>query len=208
MSQIVRQCAGLARSSSDGYAHFVMYRTILTLVFAAILLTSAAAQGRSSDDIKRQIRDLKAEKQFTVTYDQGSDATKLIAVADNLPQRESERAGTQAINFAAAFTFAGKSLVSAPDKIDLTFWVLTKRPQFANDAHWVVTAGGETIDLGNARYVAKPAIDMEYLNFVVSRDDLKMIAVAGAKFRLGKNDFTFTAAQTKLLADLVKLSTP
>lgn len=171
-------------------------------------MSSAVAQGRSSDAIRRQIRDLKAEKVFTLTYDQQSDATKLMAVAGNFDQKDSARAGTQAINFATAFTFSGKTLTLAPEKINLTFWVLTKKPQFAGAHRWIVVVGAETVDLADARYVAKPSDNMEYLNFVIARDDLKKIAVAGAKFKLGNAGFSFTAEQTKLLADLIILSTP
>ncbi len=180
----------------------------MPLIFALALASMSTAQGRSSEDIRRQIRELKADKMFTLTYDQGSDATKLLAVAENLPQKEAEKAGTQAINFATAFTFSGKILKTAPAAINLSFWVMAKKPQFAAAHRWIVTAGAVTVDLGEARYTAKPADNMEYLNFVVTRDDLKKISAAGAKFKLGNADFTFTPAQTKLLADLVTISTP
>ncbi|MEP6946887.1 MAG: hypothetical protein ABJA02_13280 [Acidobacteriota bacterium] len=183
-----------------------MSRTILPLIFALILTSAAAAQMRSADDMRRQMRDLKADRVFTLTYDKASNASKLMAVAENLPQKEAENAGAQAINFAMAFSFAGKDLTASPEKIDLTFWVLAKRPQFADAHQWIVMAGNATVDLGDARYAAKPAEKMEYLNFVVARDDLKKIAVAGAKFRLGKADFTFTPAQIKLISDMVSLS--
>jgi hypothetical protein len=185
-----------------------MIRTILPLIIALFVVPSIAAQGRSFDEIKRQIRGIGSEKIFTLTYDQQTDTTKLMAVAANFDQKEAAKAGTQAINFAAAFTFAGKKLTASPETIPLTFWVLTKKPQFAASNRWIVTAGTETIDLGDARYAAKSSENMEYLNFVVPFDDLKKIAVKGAKFKLGSADFTFTAEQTKLLSDLIKLSTP
>jgi hypothetical protein len=50
---------------------------------------------------------------------------------------------------------------------------------------------------------------MEYLNFQVSRENLKKLAgLANAKFKLGTAEFQFSAAQMKLLADLLKLSDP
>jgi hypothetical protein len=185
-----------------------MNRTFCVTVFAFLFALSAFGQGKTSDAIKKQIRDLKAERVFTLTYDQGSDSTKLMAVAENFAQNEAAQAGTQAINFATAFAFAGKSLAAAPETFNLTFWVLTKKPQFAFAHHWTVTVGKETVDLGDARYVAKGSEDMEYLNFVVSRENLVKIAAAGTRLKLGNADMTFTASQTALLANLVTLSTP
>ena len=65
-----------------------MNRTILVSIIALFFVSSAVAQGRSSEAIKRQIHDLKAEKIFTLTYDQASDVSKLIAVAGNFDQKQ------------------------------------------------------------------------------------------------------------------------
>lgn len=183
-----------------------MTRTILPLIFALIFASFAGGQARSADDIRRRMRDLKADRVYTLTYDEASNSSKLMAVAENMPQKEAERAGAQAINFASAFTFTGKELNATPEKFNLTFWVLSKKLQFAAAHSWTVTAGNAAVEMGDARYVAKPADNMEYLNFVVTLDDLKKIAVAGAKFKLGNSDFTFTPAQIKLLSDMVSLS--
>lgn len=184
-----------------------MIRTLLLLFIAFFIASPAAAQSRSFDDLKREIRDLRAER-FTLTFDQDSNQTKLMAVAQNFDQKEASKAGLQAMNFAAAFNFAGRSLTAAPDTLNFAFWVLTKRPRFGADHSWIATVGDKTVDLGEARYVSKPAENIEYLNFVVTRDELKKISVSGVKFNVGGYEFTVTPAQTKTLSDLYTMSTP
>jgi hypothetical protein len=183
-----------------------MTRTISAFVFALIFVSMAAAQTRSGEDIRRRMRDLKAERAFTLTYDDASSSSKLMAIAENFSQKEAERAGVQAINFAMAVTFAGRDPTTQSDTINLTFWVLTKKQRFAEAHRWVVATANGPVDLGDARYVAKPSDNMEYLNFIVSRGDLKKIAVAGALFKLGNADMTFTVAQIKLLSDMLSLT--
>lgn len=184
-----------------------MIRTLLLLLIALFVASTAAAQSRSFDELKKEIRDLRADR-FTLTYDQDSNESKIMAVAQNFDQKEASKAGVQAMNFAAAFNFAGRSLAAAPETLNFAFWVLTKSPRFASDHHWAVTAGGKTVELGDARYVSKPSEKIEYLNFVLTRDDLKKISVPGARFTVGGYEFTLTPAQTKTLSDLYTMSTP
>lgn len=186
----------------------VVKRTIFYTFLAVFFVPSAAAQGKSADALKNQIRDLKADKVFTLIYDQDSDSSKLMAISENFGQREADCAGAQAINFAAAFTFLTKALTREPETINLTFWVLAKKPQFAVDHRWTITGIGETLDLGEARYAAKASENMEYLNFVISPENLKRLSTPGTTFRLGKCDFAFTSRQTTLLADMLIFSKP
>ncbi len=184
-----------------------MIRTLLLLFIALFIVSSAAAQGRSFDDLKRKMHDIRAEH-FAITFDQDSNESKIMAVAENFDQKEASKAGVQAMNFASAFNFAGRSLTAAPSTLIFAFWVLTKRPRFAADHHWAVTSGDKTFELGDARYVSKPNENIEYLNFVLTREDLKKISAPGAKFTIGGYQFTVTPAQTKMLSDLYTLSTP
>ncbi len=153
------------------------------------------------------MHDLRAGN-FSISYDQDSNESKIMAVAQNFDQKEASKAGVQAINFAAAFNFTGRSLAAAPENLNFAFWVLTKSPRFAADHHWAVTVGGKTFEIGDARYVSKPSERIEYLNFILTRDDLKKIAQPGAKFTVGGYEFTVTPAQTKTLSDLYTMSTP
>lgn len=179
----------------------------MLLFIALFIVSSAAAQGHSFDELKKEIRDLRADH-FSLSYDQDSNESKMMAVAENFDQKESSKAGVQAMNFASAFNFAGRSLTAAPSTLNFAFWVLTKRPRFAADHHWAVTSGDKTFELGDARYVSKPNENIEYLNFVLTREDLKKISAPGAKFTVGGYQFTVTPAQTKMLSDLYTLSTP
>jgi hypothetical protein len=184
-----------------------MIRTLLLVIIALLIVSSAAAQGRSEDDLKQEMRDLRVD-QFSIAYNQEANESKIMAVAKNFDQKEASKAGAQAVNFAASFNFAGRSLAAAPETFNFAFWVLTKKPRFAEEHHWTATADGKSFDLGDARYVSKPDENIEYLNFVLTREDLKKISSPGAKFTVGGYQFTVTPAQTKMLSDLYALSTP
>ena len=200
--------AVLVSFAAGGYPQSVVKRTIWLLFLASGLAAAAAAQGKPIDVLKKEIRDLKADKEFTLTYDQDSDSSKLMAISENFAQRAVECEGARAINFAAAFTFSGRIMAKEPETINLTFWVLAKKPQFVNAHHWTLTGPGDALDLGDARYAARASENMEYLNFIISREKLTRIAVAGTTFRLGQCSFGFTPSQTKLLANLLIFSKP
>lgn len=180
-----------------------------TIVFILILLASIAvsAQTKSNDAIAKQIKALKADKVFTLTYDKGSGMSKVMGSSESFTDAEAKKAGIQAMSFGTAFFYQGQALAAAADPIALTFWVMTKKPQFAGNHKWTAVVGAETLDLGDAQYAAKG--NMEYLNFQVSRGNLKKLAgQANVKFKLGTAEFEFSAAQQKLLTDLLKLSDP
>jgi hypothetical protein len=182
-----------------------------TIVFILILLASIAvsAQTKSNDAMAQQIKALKADKSFMLTYDKGSGMSKVMGSSESFSGAEAKKAGIQAMSFGTAFFYRGQALAAAADPIALTFWVMTKKPQFAGNHKWTAVAGSETLDLGDAQYAAKPANNMEYLNFQVSRENLKKLAgQANVKFKLGTAEFEFSAPQMKLLADLLKLSDP
>jgi len=183
-----------------------MKNLISVAAIIAFSLSIASAQ-KSNDAITKQIRSLKAEKFITLTYDAGSNASKIFVRADNFSDSDAKKAGIQAMNFGMAHIYVGQSLAAPPDSFDLAFWVLTKKPRFATANAWTITLGGETLDLGDARYGAKPREDMEYLNFHVSREDLAKIgAGSNVKFHLGSAEFTFTSAQLTLFKDLLAIT--
>ena len=83
------------------------------------------------------------------------------------------------------------------------FWALSGKARFGDDHTFAAELGGETVDFGTARYVFRARDGMEYLNFNLTRDQLRRLAAQPrARFRLGKSEFTFTPSQTKLLSDL------
>ena len=198
----------LVSFAAGGYPQFVVKRTIWLLFLAFALAASAAGQGKSFDVLKKEIRDLKAEREFTLTYDQDSDSAKLMAVSENFGQRSAGCEGAKAINFAAAFTFSGTTMTREPETINLTFWVLAKKPLFANTHHWTATGPNGSLDLGDARYAARASENIEYLNFIVSRENLTRISAPGITFRIGQCSLEVTSSQTKLLADMLIFSKP
>lgn len=168
---------------------------------------SQAISQKSADELSKQIKSLKAEKSIELSFDAGSNTSKVMARSENFDSKEASKAGLQAMNFGMAFFFAGSTLSQTPDSINLTFWVLTKKPQFAGSNKFIVKIGSEELDLGDARYTARPAEEMEYLNFKIKRDDLVRIAAGtNVKFKLGAADLTFTPAQLTLFRNILAVS--
>jgi hypothetical protein len=176
-------------------------KSFLSLILVLAATFSVSAQ-KTNDAIQKQIKSLKADKQITLSYDKASNASKIMAVAGNFADTEAKKAGIQAMNFGMAFFYPGQSLAASPESINLTFWVLTKNPAFASGHAWTTS----TLNLGDARYAAKPSENMEYLNFQISRNDLQKVAASDGRFKLGSHDFTFTSAQSQLLKDLLTIS--
>lgn len=179
----------------------------LAALFAVFLFASLSfSQERSNDEINRRIRSSGVEH-LNVSFDASSNMSKLMAVAENFSTRDADSAGVQAINFALGFFYAGTALKTSPESIHFSFWVLTKKPRFAENHHLTVEADGRTLDLGEARYAAKPAQNLEYLNFDISRTDLAAIGSAGkVTFRLGTRTFAASPSQLKLIATTTRLA--
>lgn len=181
------------------------------LVFIGALLTfvvsSALAQQKTNDEIEREIKRLDVQK-LDVTYDANSKTSKIMAVSENFSNSDVEAAGVLAMNFAMGFFYPGQAIQNSPQSIHLTFWVLTKKPRFADNHHFTAELDGRSIDLGDARYAAKPNQNMEYLNFDIALSDLTAIGASrSVKFRLGRFSFTPTATQLRTIAAMVKVST-
>jgi hypothetical protein len=176
-----------------------------------VFLTVGAAFGqtKSNEAIAKQIKDLKAEKNITLSYDEASKTSKIMVVGDDFGSEQDKRAGVEALNFGMAFFYPGKALTTAPGEINFTFWVLTKKPKFAASHAWTATIGSETLDLGDARYVSKPKENMEYLNFKISRANLEKIAQGkDVKLKLGDSELKFTPEHLRTFANLLKISDP
>ena len=174
---------------------------LLFLLFASVF--QALAQ-KTNDAVAKQIKTLNA-KGISLIAD--TNTSKIMASADSVDQKESSRAGIQAMNFGMAVFYPGTSFAAAPDPINLTFWVMTKKPRFASDNKWTVSLAKGPLDLGAPVYAAKPATNMEYLNFKISRANLAAIAAEKAvKFKLGSAEFTFTPSQLALLRNFLAVT--
>jgi len=183
-------------------------RLMKYLLVLTILAVSAAAsaQEKTNDEITRQIRSLGVDH-ITLDFDQASNTTKIMAVSENFSDSDANAAGIQAMNFAMAFFYSGTSLKQPPDTIHFAFWVLTKKPRFADSHHLTADIDGRILDLGDGRYAAKPNQNLEYLNFDIKRTDLAAIGSANkVTARLGKNSFSVTNAQLKLIKAVAQIS--
>jgi hypothetical protein len=177
------------------------------LAIAVLLLSAASfAQEKTNDELSRQIRSFGVDH-MNVTFDASSNMSKLMAVAENFSNRDADSAGVQAINFAMGFFYPGQSLKISPESIHFSFWVLTKKPRFAENHRLTVEADGRTLDLGDARYAAKPAQNLEYLNFDISRTDLAAIGSASSvTFHLGGHTFSAAPSQTRLILATARIA--
>jgi hypothetical protein len=174
---------------------------LLFLLFASVF--PALAQ-KTNDAVSKQIKTLNA-KGISLIAD--TNTSKIMASADSVDQKESTRAGIQAMNFGMAVFYPGTSIAATPDPINLTFWVMTKKPRFAADNKWTVALAKGPLDIGAPVYAAKPASSMEYLNFKISRANLADIATGNAvKFTLGSAEFTFTSSQLQLMRNFLAVT--
>lgn len=165
---------------------------------------AAFSQGKSGKTIQKQLKDLKADKIFSLSYDKASDMSKILGFSEIFD--ESKRYKLEYFRFGLAFFFAGQTLSTAPDTYLLTFQASGKQPKFAQSHALKFTIDNETLDLGDARYAGK---DVEYLNFKLTRDQLAQIARGkNVRIKIGDAEFVFTPAHIKMFADLLALSDP
>jgi hypothetical protein len=89
----------------------------------------------------------------------------------------------------------------------LTFWVLTKKPRFA-DVHSVTfMIGGESLVYDNVRYAAKAREDMEYINCKITRADLeRVINGQDVRVKLGDAEFRLSPPQIRLMSQVLDIS--
>jgi hypothetical protein len=161
---------------------------------------SGFSQTLTNAELTRRIKDRHAEKSISLVFNAAGNTTTIRGVSENFPSAESKHAGILAMNFAVGFYFPGGELTHPPDKLLLSFWVLTKKPRFRDSNS--LNAG--TAAFGNARYAYKDRMDVEYLNFELRPDEIASIAAAG-KIKIGSENFTLTAEQKDLLADILAI---
>lgn len=175
-------------------------KLILAVIFTLTFSISAFSQTLTNAELTRRIKERRAEKTISLSFNAAGNTTTVRGVSENFPSAESKHAGVLAMNFAVGFYFPGSELAHSPDKLLLSFWVLTNRPRFRESNS--LNAG--TAAFGNARYAYKERMDMEYLNFELRPDEIAVMAAAG-KIKIGSENFTLTAEHRDLLADILAL---
>lgn len=175
-------------------------KLILTVIFTLIFSITVFSQTLTNAQITQRIKDRRAENSISLTFNSAGNTTTIRGVSENFPSAESKHAGILAMNFAVGFYYPGSELKDPPEKLLLSFWVLTEKPRFRENNS--LNAG--TAAFGNARYAYKDRMDVEYLNFELSSDEIAAIAAAG-KIKIGSEDFTLTAEQKDLLNDILAI---
>ncbi|MEP6848585.1 MAG: hypothetical protein ABI999_07000 [Acidobacteriota bacterium] len=182
-----------------------MHKYLPTALIILLFSVSAFAQFKSHDQMEKQIKKLNTGKNISVSYD--GNTSKVMAVAENFGNRDVSRVGAQAMNFAMGFFYAGDTLKESPDPILLSFWVLTKKPHFADIHSVTFLIGSETLVYDNIRYAAKAREDMEYINCKINRADLsKMTSGQDVRVRLGDAEFKLSVEQIHLMSDVLNIS--
>lgn len=184
-------------------------KQFLSLLFLGMVLAGTVFnQSKSNDVILQQIKEANAEKTITLQYDAAGNSSKVMLFSEDFGKSQYESLGLKSLSFGMAFFYAGKNLMAPPTTVNLTFWVQTKKPKFADEHNAAIVSGAEIFNLGEARYVSRPNENMEYLNLVVPYETLMKMTDANAVLNLGTAQFKFTPAQRKSVATLVKISDP
>ena len=178
---------------------------VLLLPILLLALSLSVFAQKTADSLNRQIKSLKAEKNITISP--AGSTTRIMGAAPSFDQKEARLAGIQAMNFGMAVFFAGTALAETPHTIDITFWVLTKKPRFEAGRDGVLVLDKEDLALGPAVWSSKPASNMEYLNFKVPRENIsKLVSSSQQKIKLGNWLFTFTPEQVSLLRNFLAVT--
>jgi len=182
-----------------------MKQTFLLLFSIIFLVAFAAAQTNSNAEMNSRIKALNAGK--FITLDFNGNTTTIRAVSDNFSDTEAKHSGILAMNFALGLYYPGDKLLKTPDKLLLSFWVLTKNPRFGEHNALSFRNNGAVTDLGDSRYSYKDRLDVEYLNFELRPDQLAaLMSSDGGKITLGSETFTLTSSQKKIFQDILEIT--
>jgi len=182
-----------------------MTTKILPAVSLILILTGIAfSQTKSAEAISKQLKTLKADKIYSLTYDKGSNNSKIYGFSENFDEAKASKLSF--LRFGLAFFFSGTARSAKADSFTLTFQADGKKSLFTTSHAVKFTIDGAALDLGDARYVDK---DMEYLNFKLTREQLLKIAKGKiVKAKIGAIEVKFTPAHIKMFSDLLALSDP
>lgn len=185
-----------------------MMQKIFVLILISMSAVGAFAQSKSGAAIEKQLKFLKADKTFALAYDEKGGVSKIYGFGEDFGKEQDKRNQVESMRFGLAFFFSGRELKTAPAEYTLTFQAGTKRAKFAESHSLKFTIDNEILDLGEARYANKNQ-GIEYLNFKLSREQLSKLARGKTvSMKIGNADFTLSAAQVKMFADLLALSDP
>lgn len=182
---------------------------ITVLLLTALLPLLTYSQSKPNASIETAIRKTGEHSTYRLSYDPDSNVSKLMMISSSFPSSDLGRIGVEAMHFVVGFMYLGQEINSRPDNMIMTFWVLSRKPRFAEDHGLVLSSGVDRIDLGQARYISKTRENMEYLNFNIDWSDLEKIASGTVgEIKLGDHRLNLTAQQKTDLLGLLRLSDP
>jgi hypothetical protein len=184
-----------------------MSKFLLSLFTILLLTTFTNAQSKSIEAISEQIKTLKAEKQIQLEYDKSSNYSKLLLISDGFGGEQNRKNNLSSFTFGMMYGFNGRELTMTPEVFVLTFWAKGKNTHFAESHFWKALVDGETVELGEARYARRNGDDREFLNFVVSRDNLEKISNGKVvSFTIGQAEFNVRSESLRMFANLLTIS--
>lgn len=187
-----------------------MHKILPLLLIVLFASTFAFSQTKSNQAISSQIKSLNAEKYLQMDYVKSVGVTKILGFGENFGRDQIKKNGLSELSFGITFNYAGAALTAVPEAFIMTFWVKSGKPKFAQSHGLKVVTNAETLDLGEARYAVKSSEKgMEFLNFVVSRENLVKIAGSGgnAQILLGDSEFKFSPEHIRLFKNILAIST-
>lgn len=185
-----------------------MKKLIFILLIVVSVSTFAFAQSKSNETISNQIKSLNAGKNISLEYDKSSNYSKLMLLSDGFGSEQNKKNGLSQFTFGMMYGFNGNVLNNQPDVFILTFWAKGKNTHFANSHAWKAVVDGETIEIGEGRYAKKNGDEREFLNFVVSRENLTKIANGkNVGFQIGQAQFNVSAEMLQMFTNFLKIST-
>ncbi len=182
------------------------------LLTSAILLTLSVVtfgQSKSNDAILSQVKSLKSEKILILDFDGGSNVTKVMAFGEDFGRDQVKKNNLSALSFGMTFSYVGRELQTVPASFITTFWAEGKNSGFAAAHNLTIVVDGESLDVGDARYVKKQNDNREFLNFNFPREFLTTIVNGrSVEMKMGNASFSFTPEHFKLFAGLLAISNP
>lgn len=186
-----------------------MKNLILILLLIFFFSTVIFAHSKNINVIQTQIKSLNAGKNISLEYDKSSNTARLMLLSDGFGNEQNKKNGLSSFTFGLKYDFSGTELVNPPDVFILTFWAKGKNTHFAESHAWKAKIEGETIEIGEGRFAKKNGDDREFLNFVISRENLEKLAVGkNVTFQIGNAEFNVSAEMLQTFGNFLKISNP
>jgi hypothetical protein len=183
----------------------IFFTSLTIFIFSAVIF----AQSKNINAIQSQIKSLNAGKNISLEYDKSSNTARLMLLSDGFGGEQNKKNGLLSFTFGMKYDFSGTEIINPPEVFILTFWAKGKNTHFAESHTWKAKIDGETIEISEGRFAKKNGDDREFLNFVISHENLEKIANGkNVSFQIGNAEFKVSAEMLQNFANFLKISNP